>query len=713
MKHIILLSFLSFIFFPVKAVQPVQDLVKRLLPTYEKQFIFEIEPSGTNEDFFEISSEKEKIYIKASNTVSLASGLNWYLKYYCYCSFSFCGNQVELPAKLPVVDKKLRKATPLTYNFYMNYCTFSYTAAFWDWKRWEREIDLMALNGITTPMAMVGAEVVWRNTLRQFNYTDKEIKDFICGPGYLGWFLMDNLEKIGGPLPDEWFERQTELQKKIVTRMRELGMKPVFQAFFGMVPNSLRLKYPEAQVVDQGEWMGFKRPPILLSDDPLFDEMSEVWYEEYEKLFGKTDCFAGDLFHEGGRTEGIDVKAVANGVQAAMLRYTPDAKWFIQAWGGNPKGELLAGLDKKHTVVVDLCAEFWTVWKNRKGFDGFPWIWSHVTNYGGNVGLHGRLDAIACGSVDGRADPDASKSMIGIGATPEGIELNPITFELANEMRWHTTSPDMYQWIKEYAHRRYGVENKYLAEAWKLFYETAYGSYDKHRRPSESVFCATPSLKGKRITASAWSQCKTFYDTDKFAKGVALFLKPALSLKEQETYQFDAVDMVRQYLSDLGRDTYYKLTEAYEKKDEKTFRSCSDYFLQLLLDQDKLLSSHEYFFVGKWLNMARSASAIPAEQDLYERNARQLIGTWTEEKTSLRDYGHREWGGMLIDYYYPRWEVYLRYLGDKLAGKEAKELDLFLAERTWIEARNPYVIQSTDPVQTAVKLFNKHFKIVH
>lgn len=28
----------------------------------------------------------------------------------------------------------------------MNYCTVSYTAAYWDWERWQREIDFMAMN---------------------------------------------------------------------------------------------------------------------------------------------------------------------------------------------------------------------------------------------------------------------------------------------------------------------------------------------------------------------------------------------------------------------------------------------------------------------------------------------------------------------------------------------------------------------------------------
>ena len=79
---------------------------------------------------------------------------------------------------------------------------------------------------------------------------------------------------------------------------------------------------------------------------------------------------------------------------------------------------------------------FWDNWRKRKGFDGFPWLWSHISNYGANIGLHGRLDAIATGPIDGRKDPEASPSMKGTSSTPEGIEVNPVVFDLLNEMRW-------------------------------------------------------------------------------------------------------------------------------------------------------------------------------------------------------------------------------------------------------------------------------------
>lgn len=703
---------LFFLFFLLTILRidanPVDQTLERLQKGLSKRFKIEIRPSSDPNGYFELNGGGHRITVRADNYVNAAFGVNWYLKYYCQAHISFCEDQLPpLPTSLPQVSE--RHTARLAANFYMNYCTFSYTTAFWDWTRWEREIDLMALNGINTPMAMVGSEAVWRNTLLRFNYTPHEVKTFLCGPAYFGWLLMGNLENIGGPLPDEWFDRQIVLQKKILARMRAYGMKPVFQGFFGMVPSSLKQKYPDAPLLKQGLWNTIQRPPILDPASPLFGQMAAVWYEEYEKLFGKADFFGGDLFHEGGNTGGIDVTDAAHHVQAAMKRYNPNATWVIQAWGGNPKKKLLDGLDQQHTLIVDLAAEFWDNWRKRKGYDGFPWIWSHITNYGGNIGLHGRLDAIATGPIEAQYDEFAAPSLKGIGSTPEGIEVNPVAFDLLNEMRWRSEQPNLDTWLDDYATRRYGAADNNLKEAWHLFHQTAYGTYAGHRRPSESVFCAPPSLKREHITASAWSQCRIFYDPKIFAQGVALFLQSADSLGRVATYRYDAVDFVRQYLADLGRDAYYRLVDAYRAKDVTQFAHWSERFLQLIKDQDELLSTHNRFFVGRWLDMARAKSKQPTAQDLYEYNARMLIGTWTESLSPVRDYAHKEWGGLLADYYLPRWSSYLTYLRDTLEGRPSKAPDSFPAEKAWVNAHNRYRLHSNaDPVATAQRMFQKY-----
>ena len=77
---------------------------------------------------------------------------------------------------------------------------------------------------------------------------------------------------------------------------------------------------------------------------------------------------------------------------------------------------------------------------------------------------------------------------------PEGIETNPIVPSLWSDMVWTEKTPDMSLWVKQYSQNRYGVVLPSLERAWCGFYETAYGTYEGSRRPSESVFCASPSL---------------------------------------------------------------------------------------------------------------------------------------------------------------------------------------------------------------------------
>lgn len=48
------------------------------------------------------------------------------------------------------------------FRYYQNVCTFSYSDVWWDWPRWEREIDWMALNGINLPLAFTGQEALWQ-----------------------------------------------------------------------------------------------------------------------------------------------------------------------------------------------------------------------------------------------------------------------------------------------------------------------------------------------------------------------------------------------------------------------------------------------------------------------------------------------------------------------------------------------------------------------
>ena len=148
--------------------QPVSELAERLLPdNNSSSFVFE--KLSSDSDFFELEqAADDRIIIRGNNGVSIARGLNHYLRNYCHKSVSWCGNNLsELPVPLPPVREKVRVTASFPYRYYLNYCTYSYSMAFWDWEQWEKEIDRMALQGINMPlMAVYSQYAVWQNTLR-------------------------------------------------------------------------------------------------------------------------------------------------------------------------------------------------------------------------------------------------------------------------------------------------------------------------------------------------------------------------------------------------------------------------------------------------------------------------------------------------------------------------------------------------------------------
>ena len=121
----------------------------------------------------------------------------------------------------------------------MNVCTVSYSAAWWSWERWEREIDWMALHGFNLPLTFTGQEAVWRQLWREQGLTDAEIEQWLAGPAFLAWQRMGNLRGWAGPLTDAWQRGQLKLGKQIAARQMELGMVNVLPGFAGHVPGGL------------------------------------------------------------------------------------------------------------------------------------------------------------------------------------------------------------------------------------------------------------------------------------------------------------------------------------------------------------------------------------------------------------------------------------------------------------------------------------------
>lgn len=696
---------------------PVDGLLERICPGASHKFIIQLQKGGN--DFFELDQKGNKVVIRGNNYVNIATGLNWYLKYYAGIHLSWNGMTAQLPESLPKVDTPLRKETNLSLRYDFNYCTYSYTMAFWDWNRWEKEIDWMALHGINLPLAAVGQECVWKNMLAKLGYTKEEINKFIAGPAFLAWWAMNNLEGWGGPNPDSWYTQQEALQKKILKRMREYGIEPVFPGYSGMVPHDANQKLG-LNVTEPKLWNGFTRPAFLLPTDSRFKEIAALYYKEQEKLFGKANYYSMDPFHELEDAGSVDFDAAGKAVLHAMKAVNPKATWVIQGWTENPRPEMIKNLNNGDILILDLfseCRPMWgipSIWKRDKGYEQHDWLFCMLENFGGNIGLHGRMDQLLNNFYLTKNNPLATH-LKGIGLTMEGSENNPVMFELMCELPWRPEKFTKEEWLKGYIKARYGTYDETVAKAWDILangiYNCPFGN--NQQGTHESIFCGRPSLNN--FQASSWSKMENYYDPTTTEDAARLMLEVADKYKGNNNFEYDLIDIVRQSLSDRGRIVYNQTVADFKSFDKKSFAAHSQEFLNILLAQDRLLATRSEFRVGRWIEQARNLGTTPEEKDLYEWNARVQITTWGDRVCAndggLRDYAHKEWNGILKDFYYKRWAAYWQTLQDVLDGKPMVELDYYAMEEPWTVAHNPYPAKGEgDCISVAKEVFNEVFK---
>lgn len=694
---------------------PITGLLERIDKGASRKFV--IEHLKGEKDFFELDQKGNKVVVRGNNYVSIATGINWYLKYYAGINLSWNGMQADLPEVLPPVLKKERHETDLKLRYDFNYCTFSYSMAFWDWKRWEQEIDWMALHGINLPLAMVGTDVVWKNVLEELGYTREEINAFIAGPGFQAWWLMNNLEGWGGPNPDSWYERQEELQKRILKRMREYGIEPVLPGYSGMVPHNAKDRLG-LNVADPGRWNGYPRPAFLQPTDPQFERIAALYYREMTRLYGKVSYYSMDPFHEGGNTSGVDLEAAGKAIWKAMKQANPRAAWVVQAWGANPRPQMIRNLPAGDMVVLDLFSESrpqWgdpaSSWYRKEGFGQHDWLFCMLLNYGGNVGLHGKMAHLIEEFYKAK-DSSFGKTLKGVGMTMEGIENNPVMYELLCELPWREQRFSKDEWLEGYLKARYGKSDSQVSQAWMLLSNTIYNcpAASTQQGTHESILCARPSWKAYQV--SSWSEMSDYYDPADVIRAAGMMVDAAERFRGNNNFEYDLVDIVRQAVAEKGRLMYRVLVDAYKAGDRELFKLSSDRFLRLILMQDRLLATRSEFKVGRWLESARNLGSTEEEKDWYEWNARVQITTWgnrvAADDGGLHDYAHREWNGLLRDFYYLRWKTWLDEQLKSFEGGQPKAIDFYALEEPWTLKHNSYASEAEgNPVDIACEIYRE------
>ena len=703
----------------------VYDLIERVTPGYSSQYRLELIPSDAGNDIYEIEGDGQKVVLRGNNSISLASAFNWYLKYTCQAHVSWFGNQLNLPKRLPQPARKERKIINGKYRVYMNYCTVSYTAAWWNWERWQQELDYMAMNGINMPLFSVGLDGVWYNTLLRFGFTDKEARGFLTAPGHSAWQWMQNIQSNGALLPKSVIEKHIVLGKKILARQLELGMQPIQQGFSGYVPRELQDKFPQAKISMKRAWCGFKPTAQLDPSDALFRQMGLAFLEEQDKLFGSYGAYAADPFHESAPP--IDtpeyLRGVGQTIHQLFKEFDKNALWVMQAW--SLREDIVKAVPREDLLILDLnggrTAKFNGLW-------GYPVVMGNLHNFGGRINMHGDLALLASNQY--KKAKECYPNACGSGLFMEAIEQNPVYYDLAFEMPNQMDSVSLKPWLTAYAERRYGAKSAAAAQAMIYLLE---GPYCRGTNGTErsSIVAARPALDVKKSGPNA--SLGIPYDPLLVIQAQRALLKDADKLSASKPYRFDIVDVQRQLMTNLGQLIHKQAAEAFRAKDKAAFALHSGRFLALLEDLDELLYTRPEYSFDRWLTEARSWGDTPAEKDLMEQDATTLVTIWGGDgDPSIFDYSWREWGGLVKGYYLPRWQMFYAMLQEHLdAGTDYKEEGLKLTHgREAFRANDFYnklgewelafaskvgkarvPVTQGDELQITRRLFNKYLKL--
>ncbi len=635
-------------------------------------------PAQQGRDVFEVKAAHGIVTVRGSSAVAICHGAYSYLKGKCHCMMTWSGKRVSLPLYLP--DYPLHRVVcPYKWRFQDNICTFGYTTAFYKWPQWQHYLDWMALHGMNMQYAPVGGEAIWRRVWEKLGLSDKQISEYFTGPAFLPWHRMGNVNHHGGPIPDSFFPQTISLQKKILHRMRQLGIEPVAPAFSGFVPKGFKQVYPDAKVIELASWAGFQglnRTYILHPLSPMYQKIGKMYITQWKKEFGDVHYFQADSFNElrvpvpadrqarlkrlaqYGKAVYSAIKAGDNqGTWVMMAWLFYNAGWF---WDSGSIEAFLSDVPNNKMIILDLYAEAHPQWKRSKAFYGKQWVFSVIPNWGGRSQLGGNLPLYA------RLIPQVPYTkgvgnLVGFGISPEGTENNEVVYELLTDAAWSKHSVKLSDWLRSYCLARYGACPEPVYQAWLLLVKSVYGK-EIHKT---ELFQARPHYASGNYGASA-----------NFKKAVKLFLSCSGQLKSQQLYRNDAIAFTAQYLARAVDQRLADATTALKADDKKVADTCMNQALAMMDNMDTLLNSHTIYRLERWVDMARAWGTTPAEKNYYEQDAKRQITLWGGP--SLSEYAAKVWSGLIRGYYMTGWKLWYN------AQRNNKPFNMRQWEEKWI-----------------------------
>lgn len=621
-------------------------------------------------DFFTTEVSGGVLKITASSPSAACRGFYDYVNEQHYGMSTWSVNNMQLPSSLE--DSPLKRVDcNVKYRYYLNPCTFCYTAPYWTWEEWEKELDRMALHGVNMALAYTGFEAIFYRVWKKLGLTDEEIDDFVTGPAHLTWSRIGNMSSLDGGLSQEYYRHTLELQHKILDRMEELGMTPIFASFAGFVPDGIKRLYPEVEILEAG----WKYIPSYVSnflpvETELFKKIAGMYFKEMKKEFGKVRFFQANSFNEmkvpfapkGTQERFEQISSYGKAMYESIAEFVPDGVWVLggwmfgysrNIWDPESMRAMFSAVPDDGMMLLDLAEDFnHDIWENESTWEyapaiyGKPWVYSTVPNFGGRTAPAGNLEFYLNGHLNALESPNRGR-MAGIGSAPEGVENNEVVYELIFDAPWSSERRDIRQRLRDYSMNRYGACPAGIERFWEGMLATSYGfstSQGIYRVQRQPYF-----MRGGRYDVS-----------QEHFEAIESFISASSSLSENQEYLTDLALWAGFYAFGKAEIIADMIERCYKMGDLSSADALRVRFREAMLAADRFLDSNPVTRMERWIGLARNLGSTEDEKDRFEINARRIVTTWGpgKEPDYLNDYSCRIWSGLIRDYYLPRCEHY-------------------------------------------------------
>lgn len=642
-------------------------LIERTTPHMAGRFVTESIDNKDGHERYEIEAVGDKIVLRGTSSSALCAAYYRYLRDFCDMDLSPCGNtEVYAAGKPHMPEKKLVQTIQNDIRCAFSYGIYGCDAFLWNWDKWERILDYLAMQGVNAMYMPVGQEAVWYYGALKLGVNREDAMEYLSSPCFYPLQLAGKLDSYL-PLTDtNYLKAQIALGKQIVNRMRELGIEPILPAFTGHVPKYIKGYFKQANLYFVTPWGQFPFTYRVYPDDPLFAAVAEALREKQTEYFGTTQYYLADPFLlVTPRVRDANLIAKTGEAILREIRKTnANAVWVQTGCCFTP--QLLRNLPENSALILNtisdpVFAEF-----------GQPYLSCIPLNPQGHTVLCGDAAKMLCNEIP----TDAA----GLAILPDSLSVNPLFTALAFRRLTENITDAQTVFICE-AVRRWGSDEACLREAAKLLLDSCYNA-DSPVDPVGSIPATRPSTELSHTAPN--DTLALHYDNIVLCRSLEQLL--ASEGDYTEGYTFDVCDVTRQMLSNYARRLYVSVIEGFHKRDGRLFETATNAFLRVLTDMDRLLCTRPEFSLGRNLYAAGDRADGKTDRQNFEVGflvSLTIFGPPREpEQYDLR---WREWSDLVGEYYAKRWHSLFTLLAENF--KKRKDVSTLCREQ--IDGRNP------------------------